>query len=622
MQVNLLRAPAPLSIGVRLFAALVAALLLLSLLPSDRADAAPAAPEGLKAACAGNDCTSLVLIGPYEAGLTWGAVTGATSYTLQYSTSSTFKSATSKTATTNRIAIIGLKNKTKYYVRVKVSAPESSAYSKTYSFTTKTTFGTASAKEIANVNSSSIEFNWVNVTGAPAWRVKAVPQTSGHKTVTGTSGTNDTILKGLDKATKYRLYVAVEQPAGDGLPGIQLGAWSGYTTVTTSNYSYASPADLTATNATPSTVDISWTAPPGIPPTDVYRVQYALNASMKDTLKQVWTAAGATSFQLTGLSANTQYYVRVQAFKADQTADSDRSDYALAKSRVPFGKVSGTVTDATGGDVVVAAFQGGDMIAQTAVASNGTYSLQLRPGNYRLKAMYVGTRSNVSRWVSGSAGGHQHYGSSAVVTVVYNQTTTVSSVSLKDGADLTGKVYYADTTTPIGTVHVAALTESEREVVAVSESSGATGYRLRGLEDGRYILRFNYPGAGFVDKEVTVAISGGADATSSPHLDLDSSWSKPRIPWISGTKRVGVTVKSMASASVAELYPVSRATTTRVRWLRNGTAITDWCRKTTASSCSLKLTSSMRGSDIQVQSLGSRYGYVDISVKSRKYRIR
>ena len=83
---------------------------------------------------------------------------------------------------------------------------------------------------------------------------------------------------------------------------------------------------------------------------------------------------------------------------------------------------------------------------------------------------------------------------------------------------------------------------------------------------------------------------------------------------ISGTKRVGSTLKLSSKAWIASELPVVRAVP-QCQWQRNGVNISG------ATKCSYKLTSADRGKSVRVKVHNFRYGFETNTSYSKSYRI-
>ena len=153
---------------------------------------------------------------------------------------------------------------------------------------------------------------------------------------------------------------------------------------------------VTATVGSTTSLDVSWTEPGlnGGPEITGYQLQYQSRASATDAWSGVadWTHTGtATTTTITGLTADTEYQVRVQALNGERPSDwSDSSDAvrtnannapefpsAMATRTVPENLASGqdvgaaipAATDADAGDTLTYSMEGADAASFTFEAS-------------------------------------------------------------------------------------------------------------------------------------------------------------------------------------------------------------------------------------------------------------
>ena len=140
-----------------------------------------------------------------SANLGWTAVSGATSYSIQYrpSTSTTF---TTVTSATNSYSLTGLTLGTAYVFQVSATcASGSSAYSAQATLTTTggtITCGTPATPTSSGVSSTGATINWVAVSGASSYNIRY--KTSAATTYTTTTSTTTSVaITGLTAGTTY-----------------------------------------------------------------------------------------------------------------------------------------------------------------------------------------------------------------------------------------------------------------------------------------------------------------------------------------------------------------------------------------------------------------------------------
>ena len=586
-----------------LIGALIVALTvtLSSVLP---AQAAPAVPGKPTAASVGSTAIKV----------TWAAVTGAAKYTVRYSTSSSFSSYKDQSTTGTSAVVEGLTTGSTYYVKVAAvdSAGAASAFSSYASAKPAHLFAAPTGLAAENVSGTSIELTWLNVPGSPGYRVSLA--SSGNPTVYFSTITERATVTGLKKGTAYTINVYVEQPPMNGLPALQMGPSSSSIKVTTSTYDLAAPANVKLVEQTYSQVKIAWEAPDGMQSGWKYQLNYALNSAMTSSPK--WgTPVDTTSATLTGLQVDTAYYVRVRVVDGTGAQRSDLSDSIIAKTIVATGQLKGRVSGAPASHVVAAAYDSsGEMAQQVDLASDGSYTFDVRPGTYKVQAIYIGTGNYTSEWAAASGSGSVVPSAAAPLSVTVGETTKAPDIVLGQGGQVTGQIL-DPSGEPVPDVYVTALSAvtSEREVLAEAMTDSSGNYRLRGLPAGSYWLRMIYSSDGFLTRSIYVTVAEGQTLTTNATLDL-ASFRKTYGAYISGTKTVGKTLTAKATAWLAGSYPTTWATMT-VQWKRNGSAISG------ATNWTYKLTSADKGKKISVTATARRYGYQTGTVTSSSYTV-
>jgi hypothetical protein len=234
-----------------------------------------------------------------SAQLNWGAVTGTTSYSVQYklSTASTWTSAGSTSGTT--MTISGLSTNTAYNWQVKTDC---SNYSATANFTTGNSGGTCNAP--ANLGSSSITSSsalvfWGAVSGATNYTVQYKISSSSTWMTAGTTAASNYTLTGLTASTTYNWKVKANCSA--------YSVVMAFTTSTSGGGTCDAPTNLGSGSFTSSSANVSWGIVSGA---SNYTVQYKVSSS------STWVTAGtttATNYTLTGLTASTTYNWQVKA---------------------------------------------------------------------------------------------------------------------------------------------------------------------------------------------------------------------------------------------------------------------------------------------------------------------
>ena len=437
----------------------------------------------------------------------------------------------------------------------------------------------------------------------------------GHKTLDFTTAGPSVKLTGLEWRTLYRITAYVEQPAADGVKATRLSDDSPETQVTTSAYARRAPDGLRAGKQTPTSVALSWSAVGDLKPGDRYRVEYGLNGAVTDSRRTAGPFA-TTSATLSKLPDNTTWFARVFVVDAAGKQVSGPSDIVTAKSLVPRGTLTGTVSGAPTGDVQAVAYNSaGEAAGQVSVGGDGRYSLQVRPGSYKVRLQYVGGAGYTSAFATTGRSGSTVPSKATAVKVGYGATSTVPPVTLTRGATVRG-VIKDSRGAVVRDVDVAALSADtgERVVVDTARSNGSE-YVLQGLPNGKYWLRYIYSGDGFRNRNVQLSVTAGAGQTITRNTSLENEEFRRRYKaYVNGTKKVGQTLTVSATPWLAGSYPTTRATMS-YQWLRNGVAITG------ATGSTYKLTSADKGKKVSVKATARRYGYATGSATSTAHLI-
>jgi len=248
--------------------------------------------------------------------LSWNAVSGATSYTGQYSTSSDFGTNTEQVTTGTSWDISGLNYNTTYYWRVKAyDGNQYSDWSSTRSFTTKQLTLDAPVLSTPTDNSTntdiSLTLNWGTVTNATGYTLQYTTLSdfsAGTETeLTSTSAD----ISALDYNTTY--YWRVKATNG----GV-VSDWSSVYSFTTYQPSLDTP-----TLAAPSDQSTGVTREPTLTWNEVsrattYFVEYSTNSDFSSKTEATVTT---TSKNLSSLEYSTSYYWRVKAFDGSVYSD-------------------------------------------------------------------------------------------------------------------------------------------------------------------------------------------------------------------------------------------------------------------------------------------------------------
>ncbi len=235
-----------------------------------------------------------------SATVSWAAVSGATSYAVDYklnSSSAWTSFSTAQTATS--ASLTGLTSGSLYDWRVKATCASGTSAYATAQFTTLVPCA-APAGLSSTPASTTATVSWSAVSAATSYAVdyklnSSSAWTSFSTAQTGTSAS----LTGLTASSLYDWRVRATCPSGT-------TAYSTAQFTTTAPPACNAPTGLTSSSITASSATVSWTAVSGAVG---YAVDYKLNSS--STWTSFSTAQTGTSASLTGLTASSLYDWRV-----------------------------------------------------------------------------------------------------------------------------------------------------------------------------------------------------------------------------------------------------------------------------------------------------------------------
>jgi hypothetical protein len=239
-----------------------------------------------------------------SATLNWGAVAGATTYSVQYKTVNATVWTNAGNTTATSLNISGLLNNTTYQWQVKTDC---SSFSPTATFTTSTGGGQSCAAPsnllATNITTLSANLTWTQVSGASSYTVQYKTSSASIWQTAGTTGNTFYNLSGLTAGTTYNWKVKAN-----------CSNYSAATSFVTSNSggggggnSCNAPATLTNNQIGSTSASISWSAVPGA---TSYTLQLKhANSTVYFTLGTI----AVTAVTLNGLQPNTAYHWRVKA---------------------------------------------------------------------------------------------------------------------------------------------------------------------------------------------------------------------------------------------------------------------------------------------------------------------
>ncbi len=246
--------------------------------------------------------------------LSWNAVNGADSYKVQLSDDAGFSNIVFEQLdiTTSSVDITGLSNDTQYYWRVlATNSAGDSNWSAPFNFTTLPTIAGAPVLVSPTDNSTNQSLtpplSWNAVTGADSYKVQLSDDPGFATFIIDQSGVTETTLNitELSNDSQYYWRVLSTNSAGDS----NWSATFNFTTLPTiaAVPVLVSPSDNSTNQSLIPT--LSWNA---VPAADSYKIQLSDDAGFSTFIVNQSGLIG-TSFAVTGLSDNTQYYWRVLA---------------------------------------------------------------------------------------------------------------------------------------------------------------------------------------------------------------------------------------------------------------------------------------------------------------------
>jgi photosystem II stability/assembly factor-like uncharacterized protein/fibronectin type 3 domain-containing protein len=282
--------------------------------------------------------------------LDWDAVTGATSYDVQVSTSSNFTTTIVNQSTTNTyFDVTGLSENTEYFWRVRAEDDDSeSDWSQVWSFTTLNPIldppDLVSPTDDATDQNTSLTLAWDAVTGATSYDLQVSTSSNFTTTIVNQSTTNTYFdVTGLSENTEYFWRVRAEDDDSE-------SDWSQVWSFTTLNPildppDLVSPTDDATDQNTSLTLD--WDAVTGA---TSYDVQLSTSSNFTTTIVNQSTTN--TYFDVTGLSENTEYFWRVRA--EDDDSESDWSQvWSFETGETQIQECPWTFTDETGNNATI-----------------------------------------------------------------------------------------------------------------------------------------------------------------------------------------------------------------------------------------------------------------------------
>jgi len=286
----------------------------------------PAAPSGLTA---GTITSNSIAI-------SWNSVSGVSGYTVYAGTSS--GNMTQRGTPTNAsFTITGLTANTVYYIAVSArnadgEGAQSSPITATTANTTTNPSLPAAPSDLVSVTKTdtTIAISWNGVSGATGYHVYA-GTTAGNLTLRGSPTTTSYLIEGLTPNTTYYIAVSAENEAGEGEKSAPI------TVTTNQSVKPATPSGLATGVITENSIAVSWNSVGGVSGYKVFA------GTTIDDMELRGSPTG-TSFTITGLTANTTYWIAVSALTASSESEQSASVNAITIPVAPAGLAAGTIT--------------------------------------------------------------------------------------------------------------------------------------------------------------------------------------------------------------------------------------------------------------------------------------
>jgi hypothetical protein len=274
-----------------------------------------------------------------SATVSWTAVSGASSYQVEYklSTASTWTVLTSSTTATNA-NITSLAEGTLYDWRVRANCDSSVGNYSQAQFTTSVsvTCGSPTNLTSSNITTTSATISWSAVSGASNYQVEIkVSSASTWMVLATTLSSTSASISGLSEGTIYDWRIRANCS----------GTESNYSQAqftTIGNPTCDAPTGLISSNITTTSASVSWSAVSGA---SNYRVEYKLSSSSTWTV--LTSSTTATNANITGLIAGTLYDWQVRANCSGTDGNYTQAQFttqALPTCAPPTGLASSNIT--------------------------------------------------------------------------------------------------------------------------------------------------------------------------------------------------------------------------------------------------------------------------------------
>jgi len=437
--------------------------------PSYAADTtAPTAPTGLTATAASST----------QINLSWTASTdnvGVTGYRIERCTGSSCTSYTQiATSTTTTYSNTGLTAGTAYRYRVRANdaAGNLSSYSSVVTATTQppdTQAPTAPTGLTATAASSAqINLSWTASTdnmGVTGYRIeRCAGSTCTTYTQIATSTTTSYSNAGLTASTTYRYRVRANDAAGN------LSGYSSVINATTPADTTAptAPAGLTATAASGTQINLSWTASTDNVSVTGYRIERCSGVGCSN-FAQIATTTTAVTYSNTGLTSATSYSYRVRA----NDAAGNLSGYSTVATTSTLDTT--VPTPPTGFTASV--------ISSTQINLSWTASTDnVGVTGYRIERCTGASCTTYTQIATSTTATYSNTGLTVSTTYRYRVRANDAAGNLSSYSSVINATTPADTTAPTAptglTATVASGTQINLSWTAATDNVGVTGYRI------------------------------------------------------------------------------------------------------------------------------------------------
>lgn len=467
--------------------------------------------------------SALTALSSTSLSITWGAAGGAATYDVRYGTSSGVYLGT-VTGVTSPYTLTGLTANTQYFVVVRANNAIGSGTSHQTSELNATTSTSAPSTVVATATTGQIDLSWVAASGATNYRVYRGTTSGSYAQiaagVTGTTYSDTTVVNG----TQY--YYSVR--SFNGSESVDSNEATGKSIATFTVGSTTSPSSTS--------IQVNWTNPAG---GDVADVRYGTSTGVYTTISTV-----TSPYTITGLAANTTYYIVVRA----------RNTIGLGSSSQTAEVTQKTATSAPSG------------LAATAT-----------PGSVSLTWTATTGATNYNVYRSTTSGSYGAALATAVGTNAYtdataaNGTTYFYTVTSNNGSE--SAMSNEATIRPVASFSITSATTISTTQVDVTwpAVAGAAAYDLKyGTATGVYSTTLTNqtspvsltglsPGSNYFIVVVARNAVGPGTYFQSPEVSAQTAFGAPGGVAVTATP--GSAVVTWAAVSGAASYKIFRSTT-------------------------------------------------------------